>query len=117
MKSLLLIALGFILCLFTGIGLFAYQKITHPLGKITNKDFPLIEISRENGSKVFDLKKGESKELKYGEYVTSIPQYKTTIHIFKNNRGNCTFRISEGIVFVEVDENATTFSSPSLNTA
>ncbi|MBE2180115.1 MAG: hypothetical protein IAE97_06555 [Chthoniobacterales bacterium] len=104
-----MIVAGFILAMIAGVGFSIYQKVASPLGAITNLDFPLVQVSRytPEGAPLFELRKGESKLLEYGEYAIAIPDIKASFVLFKNNRGTCDLHSADGVLLVEVNENAT----------
>jgi hypothetical protein len=104
-QKFLLVAFGFFLCFVLAVSIPIYQKVKHPLGAITNQDYSLIQI-QEYGGQQFELRKGESKLLPYGNYQVTIPETKATFNVFKNNRGNCFIRSINGVLVVQVDENA-----------
>jgi hypothetical protein len=105
MRKFLLVAFGFSLCLILAIGIPIYQKVKHPLGGITNQDYAVVQV-QEYGGQQFDLPKGKTKLLPYGNYQVTIPETKATFNVFKNNRGNCLIRSVNGVLVVQVDENA-----------
>lgn len=111
MRNLLLIGLGGVLCLLFGLSLRGYQMWKHPLGAVTNQDYPTIQVS-DRQSHQFELKKGESKLLPYGDYKVVIPESKATFYLFKNNRGVCNIRSANGILIVELNENASVSKDP-----
>ena len=104
-----MIATGFILAVICGLGFSVYQKVAYPLGAVTNLDFPLVQVARHGfeSTPLFELHKGESKLLEYGEYTISIPDIKASFALFKNNRGTCNLHSANGLLLVEVNENAT----------
>jgi len=107
MRSILLIVLGFILAVLCGVGFYIFQITTHPLGAVTNLDYPLVQVSRYQEKPLFELRKGEAKLLEYGEYTINIPEIKASFVLFKNNRGTCDIHSADGTLLVEVNENAT----------
>jgi hypothetical protein len=105
MKNLLLIVSGFVLCLMLAILIPAYQMYTHPISPVTNRDYSLVRLKTLHGNTQYELRKGESKLLPYGEYEVTIPENNTTFQLFKNNRGTCNIQSSNGILVIEVNEN------------
>jgi len=106
MRTFLLVALGFVLCLVLGLGVPLYQTYKHPLGALTNHDYPLVQVTDERQGHQFALRKGESKLLPYGNYKITIPDAETSFVLFKNNRGVCNIQSANSILLVEVNENA-----------
>src|SRR5882757_7487847 len=105
MRTLLQILSGVVLCLVVLVGVDAYWKIKHPLGAITNSDYELIQVSTRSGQHLFDLRKGESKFLEYGNYLITIPDSKTSFKLWKNNRGVCNVCSSNGVPILQTDGN------------
>ncbi len=115
MRSILLIALGAVLCLAAEVGYDTYWKVKHPLGSITNSDYNLVQVASRSGEHLFDLHKGESRFLKYGWYQVTIPEANLSFTLWKNNRGFCYIHSGKGMPFVETDANCAVddqFSAP-----
>ena len=112
MRTPLLIASGFVLCLILGVGIHVYQLVSHPLGAVTNQDYPLVQLANERGVIQHQLGKGESKLMLYGEYTVSIPAINASFVLFKNNRGTCIIRSANDVLLVQTNENAAIRPSP-----
>jgi hypothetical protein len=109
MRTFLHVAAGAFLCLIAGVGINAFLMMNQPYGAITNEDFPLIRINPMAGNSAsgqYELRKGESKLLPYGQYTISIPDTKASFVLFKNNRGTCDIHSANGILLVETNRNA-----------
>jgi len=117
MRSLLLITVGFVLAFVCAISFYLFFFITHPIGALTNSDYPLVQVSKYEGKPLFELRKGEAKLLEYGEYTIQIPEIKASFVLFKNNRGTCDIKSADGTLLVKVNENANIFTaSPESST-
>ncbi len=106
MRSLFLIIFGFLIAVICGVSLYVVSFMSRPLSAVTNLDYPLVQVSRFEGKPLFELHKGESKLLEYGEYTVYIPEIKASFVLFKNNRGKCDIHSADGVLLVEVNENA-----------
>ena len=100
----LLAAIGAIYVIVTGVQ--TYHFLTHPFSPVTNYDYPLIQLTNGRGLVQYELRKGESKLVPYGEYTVIIPDTKVSFVLFKNNRGNCNIRTTNGVLLVETDQNS-----------
>lgn len=111
MRSFLLIAAGFVLCLglLVASGAYStYARLKAPDGAVTNQNYALVQLvllgdSHEPTNVKYELKKGESLPLGYGNYAVTIPEKKASFVLFKNNDGRCTIRSADGILLVETD--------------
>jgi hypothetical protein len=114
MRTFLHVAAGAFLCLIAGVGINTFWMMTHPYGAVTNEDYPLIQITDtdgNSGSRQYELRRGESKLLPYGQYTISIPDTKASFVLFKNNRGTCGIHSASGILLVETNDNANILSA------
>ena len=105
MRTALHIAVGFILG-FVILGLALPHLDGGNPGAITNHDYALVEIAQYTASAIVPLRRGESKELGYGDYTITIPEIKATFTLRKNSRGTCAIHTANGILLVQTNENA-----------
>ncbi|EDY16730.1 hypothetical protein CfE428DRAFT_5693 [Chthoniobacter flavus Ellin428] len=109
MRTFLHIALGALLCFLVAAASDAVWGMAHPYGAISNHDYPriwIVSLEGSHGGQQYELRKGESKLLPYGQYEVSIPGTKTSFILFKNNRGTCDIGSMNGLLTVATNQNA-----------
>lgn len=68
---------------------------------VTNVDYPLVQLTNQNGFVLHEIKKGESKPIGYGLYTVVIPATNASFLLHKNNVGRCNIRSANGVLLVE----------------
>ena len=86
-----------------------FHFFSHPVSPVTNFDYPLVQLTNENGLVQHEIRKGESKLVEYGLYTTVIPATNASFPLWKNNRGRCNIRSANGVLLVETDRNSSIF--------
>ena len=105
MRTILAIALSVVVLLVALVGVGSYWSFKTRHGNIKNWDFSLVHVSNKRGEQLFDLHRGESRYLGYGDYQVAITDASYAFTIWKNNRGNCDIHSSNGVPVIETDGN------------
>ena len=105
MRTILAIALAVVVLLVVLVGISTFWSYRTRHGAIKNWDFSLVHVSNKRGEPLFDLHRGESRYLEYGDYQVAITDASYAFTIWKNNRGVCDIHSSNGVPVIETDGN------------